>query len=252
MNALCKVFFEPVGYCALIGIIIWIYYAFRRKKVEMILMLLFFTVMFSWRPFTAVQSSRYYVILILPVILFCVYFCYSPQLWKTRFKWEKKNAVLLSAILFGILFLACLGKTLHFNLYEGSFRKGCAIMKADAKNYKKPKFISFADYQLKINYYSGISDHNAIPEADLPRLVRNIGKMIRGNSKNDVFYFYLSQSVESPCFSAEMMALKPGTLHCLYSGFVNNKKKKEWRLYRYRPVSSGKSIRKNPPLPSAG
>lgn len=233
MNMIIRGCFEPVAIYGAIGIILACFYTYRKKDFTLRIFIMITLLMIIWRPFTNVQSSRYAIILLFPVIFFSVFFCRNLNLISAKIKMPDKYISLISCILFVALIVICVGKLTRYNRYDDYLVNGCSIIKKDSHLAKKPFAFNYTRNYLQIYYYTKLPIIDIL-EKTHKELIEDIKLRITEKPGYDVIYFFYEKKTSEPFIEAEALGITENSWTLIYSQYLNNKKNKQLCIYKFQ------------------
>jgi|GEM_PF-3477328 len=223
-----RLLWEPVGVCALLGILYFMYDSYCRhwRRAWWYMAVGLIVCAWAWRIYIS-ANGRYHTILILPAMLLVFHL----------FKHGFERCKLLSFILLGALFIACLGRICRGHPWERELLEMYSKVKIDAEKYQNPVGLSLLSPDGQCRFYTGVNLlEGNYGDENLPEVFRGL----RGNLNmyygiNDCVYLFVTFPERFAGEKAELVKLMPEGMEIVSRGFMDRKKRKELLVVKYIP-----------------
>ena len=224
-----RLLWEPVGVCALLGMLYFIYETFPRKHWRnvwfyMVVAAILFA--WAWRVYMH-ANGRYHSILILPAMLLVFHF----------FRNAFNRCRLLTYILLTTLFIACIGRNLRGNPWEYELLELYDDVKKDAVQYENPIGLNFLSPKAQVGFYTDMEVlAGNYGDEDLNEVFRGLrGNLNMFYQLNDCIYIFVAVPKDFPGRGEAFVRLIPENVEIFGRGFMDRKKRKELFALKYIP-----------------
>ena len=216
--------FIPLWVLYVLGIVLYIYQTIRKKeKARLFPVFCISAFMIFWRWGVDVNSSRYSIALIIPVIGFSSYFICNNN---------------ISAIFRLITSLTCFAYLIHKDLrvdpQTNYLIDICQAIKQDSKTKLSPVVWSFEGNNNRLCYYCGsnIPVHELQTDFSNGNLQDYISRcVLNAGLDHDCVYIFIRNKTGKEPIKAKNIGFSEKKWRIKIHGFCNSHKKKEFYLY---------------------
>lgn len=239
LKTIPKYLFEPYAVIAVTGLFILLLQ--RKVKWNYLSLTILGAILFmlGWRLGILIVSSRYAAILIYPVIIFSVYFCFqiSSSLAKISHLPEWGRKYLPYALVTLLFCISCI-KIFHLNPYRNYLQEISLAVKNDSRKYPDVFLLSETGNTKRYQYYTGI-ETIPLPELDYPKHIPDPLKLKQTlyhySFRNGVFYVFIESKSSLGHFSAKDLELTDKEWMLFDEKFQNRHKNRKLLVYKYMP-----------------
>lgn len=235
-----SVVFEPVAVVGVLGLLL-AFLLFRKKNT-----VLFWTVLFSlafmvlWRVAIQIVSSRYAAILIFPMTVAAAFFVFQTEQIRKLFPaFPEKYVKFLPAALLLFLTLFAVGNNLNYDT-SSPMMDTAQLLKADRGAGEPIILTTNPDRRKQIEYYTGVKADRLRPLPQnysgvlTPELIRRFFAQASPKAGQALYIFTISLA-KTPVVTAAEAGVKESEWTLFSEKYMNRKKKRSLRVYRYCP-----------------
>ena len=228
-----SIVFEPIAVLGWLGLIT-AFFIYRKKCSALFLTVIFaLAFMILWRCAIQIVSSRYAEIMIFPMTVAAAFFIFQTgNIRKVFPKFPEKYVRFIPLALVSVLTVICIAKILNYNTCSPVIEAAYTV-KADQTPGKRILYTLDSDRRNQIEYYTGepvvfIKD---LPEDQGAACRQIIAKAVAEDFQT-VYIFAISRT-ETPPITAEEAGATDSSWQLIAENYLNSKKKKALRVYRY-------------------
>ena len=229
-NFLLNTGFMPLVVTAACMLLVCLCCGNRRLTASVIVMI---ALMYLWRSLYAVQSKRYFIILVVAMI--AVTAAGADLLEKQlRSHWGSWSTYVVRGM-FLLLIAACLGKVGRVNPHQDFIIRASEVLKSDAAKHDSPLVVDHSkNNNLRLEYYSGINTIRGkfFETLSASEVNAMADEAVNYGSSHDVVYFAV-QDDKNSISDLE----RSGFVRVVSMPRTGKSGRKRFSIYRYAPTA---------------